>query len=65
MQRRSLLTMNQEATSLGGVESLIEYRLNSDPNEDPLLVRLSIGVEDVEVCDIRSGSSLSHTIYRT
>ncbi|KAF8165442.1 Cys/Met metabolism PLP-dependent enzyme-domain-containing protein [Crassisporium funariophilum] len=36
------------ATSLGGVESLIEHRLQSDPSEDPRLIRLSIGVEDVE-----------------
>lgn len=36
------------ATSLGGVESLIEQRVASDSNADPRLVRLSIGVEDVE-----------------
>ncbi|KAF9264516.1 cystathionine gamma-synthase [Marasmius fiardii PR-910] len=36
------------ATSLGGVESLIEYRARVDPTEDPLLVRLSVGVEDPE-----------------
>ncbi|KAF9469101.1 Cys/Met metabolism PLP-dependent enzyme-domain-containing protein [Collybia nuda] len=36
------------ATSLGGVESLVEHRLQSDPGADPLLVRLSIGVEEVE-----------------
>lgn len=34
------------ATSLGGVESLIEHRIVSDPNMDPGLVRLSIGLED-------------------
>jgi cystathionine gamma-synthase len=33
------------ATSLGGVESLAEHRLKSDPTIDPGLVRLSIGVE--------------------
>lgn len=37
------------ATSLGGVESLAEHRFKSDPKQDPLLVRLSIGVEEVEV----------------
>ncbi|KAL0579012.1 hypothetical protein V5O48_003007 [Marasmius crinis-equi] len=37
------------ATSLGSVESLIEYRHRVDPREDPLLIRLSIGVEDIEV----------------
>ncbi|KAJ3741242.1 Cys/Met metabolism PLP-dependent enzyme-domain-containing protein [Lentinula detonsa] len=36
------------ATSLGGVESLIEYRARADPNEDPTLVRISVGVEDFE-----------------
>ncbi len=35
------------ATSLGGVESLAEHRLVSDPTIEPGLVRLSIGVEDV------------------
>jgi len=34
------------ATSLGGVESLIEHRLKSDPTMDPGIVRLSIGLED-------------------
>ncbi|GAA5826062.1 hypothetical protein JCM11251_000112 [Rhodosporidiobolus azoricus] len=36
------------ATSLGGVESLIEQRVISDPKCDPRLIRLSIGVEDFE-----------------
>ncbi|GAA5994700.1 uncharacterized protein JCM10292_004303 [Rhodotorula paludigena] len=36
------------ATSLGGVESLIEQRRVSDPGADPRLVRLSIGLEDFE-----------------
>jgi len=36
------------ATSLGGVESLAEHRIVSDPTADPGLVRLSVGVEDVE-----------------
>ncbi|KAL0582043.1 hypothetical protein V5O48_000101 [Marasmius crinis-equi] len=36
------------ATSLGGIESLIEYRARADPTADPRLVRLSIGVEDIE-----------------
>ncbi|KAL1724100.1 Cys/Met metabolism PLP-dependent enzyme-domain-containing protein [Schizophyllum commune] len=36
------------ATSLGGVESLIEQRIQSDPASPPGLVRLSVGVEDVE-----------------
>ncbi|CAA7259667.1 unnamed protein product [Cyclocybe aegerita] len=36
------------ATSLGGVESLVEHRIQSDPGADSRLIRLSIGVEDVE-----------------
>jgi len=36
------------ATSLGGVESLIEQRNHTDANADPRLLRLSIGVEDIE-----------------
>ncbi|EGO21041.1 hypothetical protein SERLADRAFT_475678 [Serpula lacrymans var. lacrymans S7.9] len=36
------------ASSLGGVESLAEYSHMRDPNENPLLIRLSIGVEEVE-----------------
>ncbi|KIY73656.1 cystathionine gamma-synthase [Cylindrobasidium torrendii FP15055 ss-10] len=36
------------ATSLGGVESLVEYRARADPTEDPQLVRLSVGVEELE-----------------
>jgi len=36
------------ATSLGGVESLVEQRTRLDPKESPLLIRLSIGVEEVE-----------------
>ncbi|KAF8897441.1 Cys/Met metabolism PLP-dependent enzyme-domain-containing protein [Infundibulicybe gibba] len=45
------------ATSLGGVESLVEHRLQSDPGADPRLVRLSIGVEDFEDLkdDLRRG----------
>ena len=34
------------ATSLGGVESLIEHRLKSDPTMAPGVVRVSIGLED-------------------
>ncbi|GAA5857261.1 hypothetical protein JCM8547_009403 [Rhodosporidiobolus lusitaniae] len=36
------------ATSLGGVESLIEQRRVSDPGADPRLIRLSIGLEDFQ-----------------
>ncbi|GAA5983266.1 hypothetical protein JCM11641_002242 [Rhodosporidiobolus odoratus] len=36
------------ATSLGGVESLIEQRRVSDPGADPRLIRLSIGLEDLQ-----------------
>ncbi|KAI0654776.1 cystathionine gamma-synthase [Cubamyces menziesii] len=36
------------ATSLGGVESLIEHRVLLDPKVDPRLIRISVGVEDLE-----------------
>ena len=36
------------ATSLGGVESLVERRAVSDPEMDPGIVRMSIGIEDLE-----------------
>lgn len=45
---RTEYTFFQPATSLGGVESLIEQRVASDSGADPRLIRLSIGVEDVE-----------------
>lgn len=45
------------ATSLGGVESSIEHRMGSDPDIDHRLVRLSIGMEEVEDLkdDLRAG----------
>lgn len=36
------------ATSLGGVESLLEHRVKSDPTEDPRIIRVSVGLEDFE-----------------
>lgn len=36
------------ATSLGGVESLIEWRAMSDPTVERNLLRVSVGVEDVD-----------------
>ncbi|OAX41995.1 PLP-dependent transferase [Rhizopogon vinicolor AM-OR11-026] len=50
------------ATSLGGVESLAEQRVKADPKENPLLVRLSIGVEEVEDLkdDLRRALILVH-----
>ncbi|KAL8696439.1 MAG: hypothetical protein Q9224_002795 [Gallowayella concinna] len=48
MARRlpSFLTLFHHATSLGGVESLIEWRSMSDRTVDPRLLRVSVGVED-------------------
>lgn len=40
------LELFTDATSLGGVESLIERRALSDPTIDPGLVRISVGIED-------------------
>lgn len=36
------------ATSLGGVESLIQHQVQSEPNCDPRIVRLSVGLEDFQ-----------------
>jgi cystathionine gamma-synthase len=52
------------ATSLGGVESLIEHRRSIEgPNSisPPNLLRISIGLENVEdlIEDLRSGLNLS------
>lgn len=44
----SKLKYFQHATSLGGVESLIEWRILSDTNAPPTLLRVSCGVENVE-----------------
>ncbi len=40
------LSLFRRATSLGGVESLIEHRLRSDPNAASGLLRVSVGLED-------------------
>ncbi|KAJ4168235.1 hypothetical protein NW765_015511 [Fusarium oxysporum] len=44
----SRLFIFQHATSLGGVESLMEWRAMSDKGRDPRLMPVSCGVEDVE-----------------
>ncbi|CAM1506993.1 Fc.00g066340.m01.CDS01 [Cosmosporella sp. VM-42] len=44
----SKLNLFDHATSLGGVESLIEWRAMTDPNIDKRLLRVSIGVEGLE-----------------
>lgn len=44
----SQLELFHHATSLGGVESLIEWRAMSDETVDRRLLRLSVGVEDAE-----------------
>lgn len=44
----SELRLFHHATSLGGVESLIEWRAMSDPAVDRRLLRLSVGVEALE-----------------
>lgn len=36
------------ATSLGGAESLVEWRCMSDAHADPTLVRVSVGLEDID-----------------
>jgi cystathionine gamma-synthase len=42
------LEVFRDATSLGGVESLADHRLRSDPHAPPGLIRLSIGLEAPE-----------------
>ena len=42
------LTLFRDATSLGGVESLIEWRRKYDDAISPLLLRCSVGLEDPE-----------------
>ena len=51
------LTHDQPATSLGGIESLIEQRYKADGVTDPRLLRLSVGLEGLEDLkqDIRQG----------
>jgi cystathionine gamma-synthase len=44
----SKLKLLHHATSLGGVESLIEWRAMTDPTIDQRLLRVSIGVESFE-----------------
>lgn len=44
----SKLDLFHHATSLGGVESLIEWRRMTDGGVDPRLLRVSIGVEEFE-----------------
>jgi cystathionine beta-lyase len=44
----SKLALWQHATSLGGVESLIEWRRMTDPRADRRLLRFSVGLEGAE-----------------
>ncbi|ERS96073.1 uncharacterized protein SPSK_00812 [Sporothrix schenckii 1099-18] len=55
----SKLALFHHATSLGGVESLIEWRAMSDPHIDKRLLRLSIGVEGWE--DIKADLARAFT----
>ncbi len=42
------LRVFRNATSLGGVESLAEHRIEADPGAPPALIRLSVGLEAPE-----------------
>jgi hypothetical protein len=42
------LRLFRDATSLGGVESLIEWRRKHDPEAAPALLRISVGLEDAD-----------------
>lgn len=54
------LRLIRSATSLGGVESLIEWRHKVDPLTSPTLLRLSIGLEDADdlIDDLKQGLGL-------
>lgn len=51
------LRLFRDATSLGGVESLIEWRRRHDPQAPPTLLRISIGLEDPAdlIADLEQG----------
>lgn len=51
------LRLFTDATSLGGVESLIEWRRRHDPQAPPALLRLSVGLEAPEdlIADLEQG----------
>jgi cystathionine gamma-synthase len=51
------LSLFRDATSLGGVESLVEWRRKHDPEAPPALLRVSVGLEDFEdlVRDLEDG----------
>jgi cystathionine gamma-synthase len=51
------LALFRDATSLGGVESLVEWRRKQDPEAPATLLRLSVGLEDPEdlVRDLERG----------
>ena len=53
----SRLRLFKHATSLGGVESLLEWRAMSDEEVDGRLVRISVGVEEWQDLkdDLRAG----------
>ncbi|KAJ2853911.1 hypothetical protein GGI22_004682, partial [Coemansia erecta] len=42
------LKLHRFATSLGGVESLVDWRFGSDATVDPSLLRISVGLESYE-----------------
>jgi cystathionine gamma-synthase len=51
------LHLFRDATSLGGVESLVEWRRKQDPEAPPALLRLSVGLEDADdlAADLEQG----------
>jgi cystathionine gamma-synthase len=53
------LSLFRDATSLGGVESLLEWRRKHDPEAPPALLRMSVGIEDYEdlAADLERGLS--------
>lgn len=56
----SRLRLFRDATSLGGAESLIEWRYKHDPLTTPTLLRVSVGLEEAEdlIADLEQGLEL-------
>ena len=54
----SLLQLFAHATSLGGVESLVEWRTMSDDTCDRKLMRISVGIEGWQGLKGRSGTGI-------
>jgi len=57
------LRLFKDATSLGGVESLIDYRYKYDKTVSPCLLRISIGLESAKdlIADLEQGLQIQES----